>query len=386
MTEKKKFVTMNNYFMVKTDCVHFPLDRPCRFHKEHGTKCYRCNSYQPVFSAKKNKPRRILIIKLDAMGDVLRTTFLLPGLKEKYGDIHVTWLVAPASAPFLEHNPLVDCVWPLDKDVFSRLLSETFEEVINLDLSPSSLALASAAPAGSFTGFMPDKKRRVMCSNAYARKWLLMSAFDDAKKSNTQTFQYWMAKITGIKRADYEIHVPLEAAAVARAALFARRHGLAGRKIVGINPGAGARWRLKKWTDPGFASLIRSLEQSGAKALLLGGPQEETLLRSLAKSTGAVAAGTDNTILEFFALINLCDIVVTGDTMALHAALGLKKKAVAIFGPTSAAEIEMYGRGTKIVSPAPCVCCYRAHCQVRPDCMSLIRPGVVRQAVENLWK
>ena len=62
--------------ILKTDCRHFPGDRPCRFNKESGQTCPDCPHYA-------RHGTRILVVKLAALGDVLRTTVLLPGLKEK---------------------------------------------------------------------------------------------------------------------------------------------------------------------------------------------------------------------------------------------------------------------------------------------------------------
>jgi len=372
-----------NILMVKTDCAHFPLDRPCRFHKESGVKCSSCGKYLPVGS--RGKTKKLLIIKIGAMGDVLRTTFLLEGLKKKYDGAEITWIVAQRAAPILEKNPLVSRVWYFDCGIFSKVAGESFDVCVNLDLAPESLGLATLACASEKLGFWLDDKRRVVCSGPDAKKWLAMSAFDDLKKKNTETYQRWMAQIAGLPESRYEIFTPLAASSLRKAADFKKKEGLAGRTVVGINPGAGGRWRFKKWTDSGYSRLIERLNARGVKVLLLGGPEEKGLVDKLKKISGgkAVSAGTDNSLLDFFALINLCDLVVTGDTLALHAALGLKKKVVAVFGPTSPAEIELYGRGTKIITPAKCVCCYLQDCDVRPDCMKLITPQRVIEAVEK---
>lgn len=368
---------------VKTDCLHFPLDRPCRFHKAEGTHCTGCKYFVSFLASGRGK-KNILIVKLGAMGDVLRTTFLLPGLKEKYPSSQITWIVAPQSVPVLETNPYLDRIWPFEPKVLAALPLERFDIVINLDLAPESLALATLAVADKRVGYWLDDKRSVMASNSFAVEWLHMSAFDDMKKANRKTYQYWMSKIVGLPQDDYEIYVPLLAAAKEKAAHFAKKNELDGHVVVGINPGAGKRWRLKKWTDDGFVELIKRLDSRGFKVMLLGGPEERDLLAGYMKKMRgrAVNAGCDNTIPDFFALLNLCDVVVTGDTMAMHAALGLKKNVVAIFGPTSAAEIELYGRGTKVVSPASCACCYQPECLVSPDCMEQIPFETVMSALE----
>ena len=60
------------------DCRHFLGDRPCAWHKREGLLC-TCEHYEPI-------TQRVLIVKLDAMGDVLRTTALLPArLRAEYG-------------------------------------------------------------------------------------------------------------------------------------------------------------------------------------------------------------------------------------------------------------------------------------------------------------
>jgi heptosyltransferase-2 len=82
--------------------------------------------------------------------------------------------------------------------------------------------------------------------------------------------------------------------------------------------------------------------------------------------------------------VNLCDLVVTGDTTALHLAVGLRKKVVALFGPTCAQEIELYGRGEKIVSPLSCVPCYRRVCAKAPNCMEAVSPPEVLKSVDRL--
>ena len=85
---------------------------------------------------------------------------------------------------------------------------------------------------------------------------------------------------------------------------------------------------MKKWTVNGYLSLIDKITKSGSKVILLGGKGEEDIINEITQKAGGkvINSGVDNSICDFFALINLCDTVISGDTMALHAALGLKEK------------------------------------------------------------
>jgi heptosyltransferase-2 len=76
---------------------------------------------------------------------------------------------------------------------------------------------------------------------------------------------------------------------------------------------------------------------------------------------------------------------VTSDSLAVHVAAARRVPAVVLFGPTSAAEIELYGRGVKITPPGlDCLCCYLPRCDKVPHCQALIEPAMVVEAVRGL--
>ena len=74
-------------------------------------------------------------------------------------------------------------------------------------------------------------------------------------------------------------------------------------------------------------------------------------------------------------------MVVTGDTLAMHVALALRRRTVVLFGPTSAPEIELYGLGEKVVPDMTCLSCYKTACDFVPNCMDLISTDMVAAAV-----
>lgn len=69
-------------FDLKTDCRHVRWDRPCTPHKKRDKVCQTCDEYDPV-------GYRVLVVKLAATGDVLRTTAFLPAIHEQIGRAHV---------------------------------------------------------------------------------------------------------------------------------------------------------------------------------------------------------------------------------------------------------------------------------------------------------
>src|SRR5579863_6894607 len=133
--------------IIHTDCRHYRTDRPCRPHKESGVLCPGCPHYDPV-------KQKILIVKLDAIGDVLRTTCLLKPLKAKYPKAEITWLTRAASAGVLQHNPLIDRILTLESDAHVYLHTKRYDVVVNPDTSETSARLATLAKAKKKFGFV----------------------------------------------------------------------------------------------------------------------------------------------------------------------------------------------------------------------------------------
>jgi heptosyltransferase-2 len=371
-------------FEVFTDCSNSLLDRPCVYQKNNNAHCKKCKNYSKLSTQKDNK--RILIVKLGAMGDVLRTTFLLNGLKELYPKSKISWIVDTKNAAVLEGNNLIDKIIHNDENVIKYLVNNFFDTVINLDLAFESLSLTKLSNKKEVLGFSLDDNRAIITSNSYAKEWLKTSAYDKLKKANTFTYQYWMSKIAKLPKDSYEIIVPLQKKSIEKAEQFFKdNHINRNKKIIGINPGAGKRWELKKWTVKGFIETAKYFSQKGHFVLLFGSVHDKNEIDLILKENipNIISTRIDNTIPDFFAKINLCDVILCGDTMALHTAVGLNKNIVALFGPTSVNEIEMYSKGLKIQSNKTCVVCYKQECGLIDNCMESIASKDVIKAIEQ---
>ena len=370
-----------NAFKINADCRWYKTDRPCSPHKRYGYVCAGCPTYDPI-------ARRVLIVKLDATGDVLRTTSLLRPLHAAMPASHVTWITLPEAVDVLRPNKLIDEVVPLGAEALLLLQTQQFDIVINPDASIASSRLATLARASNKRGFVVDDLGRLVPLNDEARRWYEMGLNDEFKKKNQRTYQSILLAIAELPATEHPIIWEITEAETAFARNFARRGNIVPGKqlIIGLNTGAGGRWRWKKWTEEGYIELISTITRAypDAHVLLYGGPEERERNKELARQAPGrlTDTGTNNTLREFGALIDLCDVLVTGDTMALHMALALGKRVVALFGPTSAPEIELYDQGTKIEPHnMSCLGCYLWDCDVRPACMERITAEQVMRAL-----
>src|SRR5436190_24375441 len=115
------------------DCRHFRGDIPCAPNKREGVHCEGCPYYDPV-------RENILIIKLGAAGDVLRTTPILSPIKRDHPNARIFWLT---QFPDLVPKSLVDRVMLWNSENLATLAALKFSRIINLDKDHHASALAS---------------------------------------------------------------------------------------------------------------------------------------------------------------------------------------------------------------------------------------------------
>lgn len=321
----------------------------------------------------------ILIIKTGALGDVLRTTSILPGLHERYRDCRITWVTAPGAADLVRLHPLVSEVIPLDPNslpqleaVSRRLSLRRWDRVLSFDDEEPLCRLAADLPtkrlsgarltANHGLGYTPD-----------TGPWFdmgLLSVYgkhqaDRLKLVNQRSHPQIFAEMLGISMGKPQL--PLPPACLRFAQDFARSRGLDDYgTVVGLNTGAGDRWVSKALPTDRTVALAHELhEDLGGDVgfLILGGPKErernDFILSEMGEEVRAVDAGCDNGLLDFAALLSRCDLLVTSDSLALHVAVARSVPVVAFFAPTSAAEIELYGKGIKVASTSCDRCSYR---------------------------
>jgi ADP-heptose:LPS heptosyltransferase len=359
---------------VKLDCRHYLGDRPCVWRRD----CPGCDKHAPMGV-------RVLVIKLAAPGDVLRAAAILPPLRKKHPGSHVTWVTDEAAVPLVALNPYIDRVMSFGFETTLVIQAQSFDLAICLDKEPRAGALMRAVKAGRKLGFELSDFGTIRALNEGAAYDLALGLSDDLKfRANTRSYPDIACGVAELpyEGDPYVLALPDDSVERARAFLS----GLAPRDpVVGLVAGAGAVFANKAWPPAGLAELAKAVrEQLGGTAIALGGPADRPLVEEVIRlSSGAALDGGTHKLLDYAALVGLCDAIVTGDTMALHIAIALGVPAVAIFGPTVPQEIELFGRGRKIVSRLDCAPCYKRSCDRRPSCMDAVPVGEVLAALRE---
>lgn len=257
----------------------------------------------------------VLILKLNATGDVLRTTCLLhrfPG--------QVTWVTAKGNTVLLDGvAPGLRCVSWEDRETARE---RAYDLLINLEDEPEVAAFAARVSSDRVFGACLDS-HGAMTYTPDSRGWFDMSLIsvhgrrdaDALKFRNRRTYQELIFEGLGLQFAGERYVLPAPAPTE-----------LAGD--VAIAPQAGPVWPMKNWAY--YDDLKARLEADGLQVNVL--PHRPSLLQHL----GDVSS-------------HRC--LIGGDSLPMHFALGTGTPCVTLFTCTSPWEIHDYGVQTKIVSP-----------------------------------
>jgi hypothetical protein len=258
---------------------------------------------------------RVLIIKLGATGDVVRTTPLITRLNGQ-----ITWLTEEKNAVLLEG--LKDSLRCFSWEERERALDTHYDLCINLEDTLDVAEFLKTVRCGEIFGAYVDSHGS-FCYTENSQRWFdlsLISAHgklraDKLKFQNRQTYQELVFEGLGFRFAGetYLLPDPIETE-------------LSGD--VAIAADAGLVWPMKRWAY--YGELKEALEDRGLAVNIL---RER---RSL---------------LEHLADVRNHRCLVGGDSLPMHFALGTRTTCVTLFTCTSPWEIYDYGIQRKIVSP-----------------------------------
>ncbi|MFA5511057.1 MAG: glycosyltransferase family 9 protein [Candidatus Kapaibacterium sp.] len=333
---------VNSQEVYKSDCRHFVGSVPCKPHKNHGYHCSDCPEYDKTDGI-------ILIIKLGAIGDVIRTTPLLHVFKQKYPTKKIWWITyTPDIVP-----SVVDRIFSYDVEGIEILKSVKFDIAVNLDKDLQACALMKNINADVSFGYTLENGVPAPV-NQTAEPKFITGLFDDVNKANTLTYPQEIFNICGFEFNGEEYILDCDTSI--KWDLLNN-----GKKIIGLNTGCGARWISRLWSDDNWIELIKKLKNAGYFPMLLGGEQEDEKNTYLSEKTGAFYPGYFS-LSVFISLMNQCDVIVSAVTMGMHIAVGLKKPLILMNNIFNPAEFELYGRGEIVMPKVECHCFFSPKC------------------------
>ncbi len=291
---------------------------------------------------------RVLLIRLGAVGDVLRTLPALHLIRGTFPSVHLAWIVEDLSRDILDGHPEIDevlrfprreigaaagnplgmaaCLAALRRDLRARRFTVALD--FQGSLKSASLALLSGAPRR--VGFAPGHCREL--SFLFTNEWLRPGE----RHLNRVEKNCRLAESLGAAGDEIEVVLPERPNEEREAEGLLHTINPAGSPVVVLSPGTSRRQRGKRWPPEHFATLASRLAaSSGALPLVVFGPGEETLARSIVSASGGRAALSPPTSLRALAsLMRRAALFVGADTGPMHLAWSVGCPVLALFGPT----------------------------------------------------
>jgi len=378
--------------LIHFDCKYFEGDKPCVPNKKYGVFCGNCNYYvkdydiHDIFSpidapaentSGKDEHKKIIIIKLDAVGDVLRTTSILPSLKNYYTDSSIIWITKKRAFPVLKDNRLIDEIYFMEDDI-THIYNDSFHISINLDSGKNSCAIMSNINANACYGYYLFNGKPYPV-NDLANEWYLMGVDDNTKRVNQKTYHRIIHEICGLPYQNSKPSLEITPEKAKASEVIKDKFGLGKySEFILVNLGGGNRWQYKKWVKEGYIQLVNLLAEDKSRAIgVIAGGEDVAfyyeIIAELTDTENIVKFGCDNPIEDFISIILLTDKVFTSDSLAFHIATALDKYCIVVTGPTSHTELDVFGNGKIIYSDkVGCLCCYLNRCDKIVTCMNTL--------------
>lgn len=354
---------------LKFDCRYFRGGIPCIPNKLRNKICSDCDEYSPV-------TKNILIIKLGALGDVIRTTPLVTRFRKEFPGCRITWITqSPAILP----KNLIEEILPFDFNSVFSVAHRKFDIAINLDKETEACSLLADVDAKQKFGFI-WKDGHISIANAAAEHKLITGLFDNISKLNTKNYLEEIFEICELKFQGEEYLLDVNKKHFEKWNLLQEKAN--GKKIIGLNTGCGNRWTTRLWPESYWIELIKLLQKNNFYPLILGGKDEDEQNKKYASETGAYYPGHFS-LEEFIALTNHCDTIVSAVSMMMHIAVGLKKPLILFNNIFNKNEFYLYNRGEIIEPENGCDCFYGTSCTRENHCMNDLKVEKVFEAIKK---
>jgi ADP-heptose:LPS heptosyltransferase len=297
---------------------------------------------------------RILIVRLGALGDVLRALPAVRRLRAAFPGNHLGWIVEDLSAPLLQDHPDIDEVVVLKRSELRRatrnpqalaglvartgrrLRSSGFTVAIDLQSSLKSglVTLLSGAPRR--VGFAPGFCREM--SFLFTTEWVpLRSPWLNRVDRNLEMAAALGAPRQGAGWPDESTALlPERPREGDEAEALLASLVPPGTPRVLLSPGASHRQAFKMWPARCFARLADGLRRThGVRSVVVWGPGEETLAEEVVRASAGAATAAPSTNLRLLAsVVRRANVLVAADTGPMHLAWVVGCPVIALFGPT----------------------------------------------------
>jgi lipopolysaccharide heptosyltransferase II len=332
---------------------------------------------------------RILIWEVNWIGDVLFSTPFIRAIRKKFPDARITCVSTPRTKEVLETNPNIDDILVFDEKNINRGLFEKWRMIRRLRKKRFDIVfLLHRSLTRALICALSGITQRIGYS--YRKRDFLLTHKTKAPDGVAHKIEYFLglARKAGAESDGVGMDFYFTDDDRLFVENFFKVNKIApGDAVIAVNP--GGNWGPKRWPVEKYAELCCQLTKKfNAKVVVTGGDKDVDLylrIQDLCHEKLLSLSGK-TTLRQLGAFLSRCDVIISGDSGPMHIALALRRKTVALFGPTSHALTGPFGSGDYIVVHRDIGCkvpCYVPDCQ-KNRCMEAITVDDVVGAVSKL--
>lgn len=339
--------------------------------------------------------KKILITRLDPIGDVVLSTPILKPLKKRFPKASLTYMVSSQAKDIVKGNPYIDEIitydafWHFQDGLFrgiknyvsllKQLRSKEFDLVLDLEGNAKSIFLIS------YMSKIPIRVSRDWTGGGY----LLTKVVPWDEKKHMIEYQADIALAVGVEIDNFEMFIPIGPEDRDFVYSLFRKAGINDSDfLVVLSP--AARRITKFWPVERFAKIGDWLVRSfGARVIITGAPNEISIaekVKNLMQEEAHVLAGKTKTLKHLAAVMERASLVIGNDSGPMHIAAAMKTPTVTLFSSGLPSEYRPYGDIHKVIQRGNLSCrpCTERKC-VRPEgfCIELITVKDVQEAVKE---
>jgi ADP-heptose:LPS heptosyltransferase len=318
----------------------------------------------------KSKVKRILVITLSNVGDIILTTPVVKTLAANFPDSRMDVLVGPNGAEVFEKDPSISKVIVYYKHaslmekqrLAAKLRRLKYDLIVDL--------------RNTIFGILLGPRYRTSAIQIFPKEIV--------HKKEEHLYRLNSLGIGPLSKESY-LHVCADDED--NVSRLMEAEGLVGDFVV-VSP--GAKSHLKRWPGESFARLCDSLaSELGVRVAFVGLGEDADVVGKIAEKmkTKPVNLVTRTSLRELAALLKRAKLIITNDSAPLHLACAVGCRVLALFGPTDPAKYGPTGKFDVVIKKElVCVPCESAVCRFNYECLRSITPEEVFAAARAMLK
>ena len=345
--------------------------------------------------------KRILIIRLSALGDTIHTLPMAWAIKNKYPDCKIDWIVEDKAAKFVIKNPLIEKAYKIPrkkwkKQSFVRNI-KSFFQIIRLirrnkyDIVIDTQQLLKSALIMGLSG----GKRKITLAGGREFSWIFTNEIIKAEHKQFDINYHVVkrnleiAKYLGCEDLKEKFIIPdfeKEFSDNIKSTVKALNPD---KKTVVLAP--ATTWNNKHWTIQGWCDIINEFKNK-YNIIITACDKEKSLTAEILKKTGEegiIDLSGKTTLADLVYLFDKIDLLISPDSGSAHIAWAVGKcKIITLFFATSANRTAPYGeKYISFSADSPCSPCMRKKCRLKSNknsCCGRINSDEIIQIVKKV--